>query len=74
MTVCPWANGEPAGIGPNDPCPVCGMLGTVDAEDLCGVGEVKMLCTDCGDKFKYPTHDGRCPMCGSARVVPEQLK
>jgi hypothetical protein len=35
---CPWDAGEPIGIGPNDPCPVCGMLGTVEAcegEDLC---------------------------------------
>jgi hypothetical protein len=35
---CPWDLGEPSGIGPNDPCPVCGMLGTVEAcegEDFC---------------------------------------
>jgi hypothetical protein len=35
---CPWEFGEPIGVGPNDPCPVCGMLGTLGAalgEDLC---------------------------------------
>ena len=31
----------------------------------------KFLCTDCGDHFKFPRHDHRCPMCGSARIVEE---
>lgn len=29
----------------------------------------KFLCTDCGDIFKYPMHDYRCPMCGSGRII-----
>lgn len=34
---CPWdrKNDPRADIEPDEPCPVCGMLGTFDAEDLC---------------------------------------
>lgn len=31
---CPWADGDPD-CAPEDACPVCGMLGTLDAEDKC---------------------------------------
>jgi hypothetical protein len=32
---CPWDFGDRSDMGPNDPCPVCGMLGTIGAPDLC---------------------------------------
>lgn len=35
--ICPWdAPNDPRCMIPKtEPCPVCGMLGTMDAEDLC---------------------------------------
>jgi hypothetical protein len=35
--VCPWdAKDDPrSNIPVTEPCPICGMLGTLDAEDLC---------------------------------------
>ena len=35
--ICPWdaVNDPRSNISVSEPCPVCGMLGTGDAEDVC---------------------------------------
>jgi DNA-directed RNA polymerase subunit RPC12/RpoP len=31
----------------------------------------RLQCTDCNERFRFlSSRGGRCPMCGSARVVP----
>jgi len=30
-----------------------------------------LLCTDCDDRFRTPRPGGRCPMCGSGRLMAE---